>query len=124
MMKSRFERLPVAVALSLAVLFVAVCAIRLRGDESATPSSASGAAKPDPIAAKLEQCRTVTYKQKDALLECQKIWAEQRSQFLKGSGFSSGADSRAGVGPSPSLVPRKDESRLPAGYPSIPSQSE
>ncbi|WP_235782943.1 putative entry exclusion protein TrbK-alt [Bradyrhizobium murdochi] len=119
-MKNRFERLPIAVAVGLAVLSVAACAIRLRGDESATQSSASLAPKADATAAKLEQCRTVTYEQKEALLECQKIWA-QRGQFLGGSGSPS-----RGVGTAPfsSPVPRKDESRVQPGHPSIPSQNE
>lgn len=117
-MKIRFARVPVAAAAGLAVLLVAACAIRLRIDESATQSSVSLASKPDVTAAKLEQCRTVTYEQKDALLECQKIWAEQRSQFLGGT------DSRTGAAPFPSPVPRKDESRLPSDFSSIPSQSE
>lgn len=123
-MKIRFERLPVAAAAGLAVLLVAACAIRLRTDESATQSSVSQASKPDVTAAKLEQCRTVTYEQKDALLECQKIWAEQRNQFLGGSRAIDGSDSRTGAAPFPSPVPRKDESRLPSGFSSIPSQSE
>ncbi|MCS3765604.1 MULTISPECIES: putative entry exclusion protein TrbK-alt [Bradyrhizobium] len=123
MMKSRFERLPMAVALGLTVLVVAACAIRLRGDESATQSSASHAAKPDPTAAKLEQCRTVIYEQREALLECQRIWAERRSQFLGKSGSVNGL-SVVGTAPSSSPVPRKDESRLPSLSPSIPSQSE
>lgn len=122
MMKPRFERLPAAVATGLAVLVVAACAIHLRGDESAPQSPGSLAAKSDPMVAKLEQCRTVGDAQKQALLDCEKIWAEQRKHFFNGSGFSSGSDSRVGAGPSPSSVPRKDESRLPSGYPPIPSQ--
>ncbi|TYL72270.1 putative entry exclusion protein TrbK-alt [Bradyrhizobium cytisi] len=123
MMKNRFERLPMTVAVSLIVLVVAACAIRLRGDDSATQSSASLAAKPDPTAAKLEQCRTVTYEQREALLECQRIWAGRRSQFLGKSGSVDG-DSGVGAAPFSSPVPRKDESRLPSGSPSIPSQSQ
>ncbi|MGF6312088.1 MULTISPECIES: putative entry exclusion protein TrbK-alt [unclassified Bradyrhizobium] len=124
MMKNRFERLPTAVAVSLAVLVVAACAIRLREDESATQSSASFAAKPDPTAAKLEQCRTVTYEQREVLLECQKIWAEQRRRFLGKSGSVDGLNSGAGTAPFSSPLPRKDESRVPSLPPSIRSQSE
>ncbi|MGL9623185.1 putative entry exclusion protein TrbK-alt [Bradyrhizobium sp. U531] len=123
MMKNKFERLPIAVAVGLTVLVVAACAIRLRGDDSANQSSASLAAKPDPAAAKLEQCRTVTYEQRETLFECQRIWAERRSQFLGKSGSVDG-DSGVGAAPFSSPVPRKDESRLPSGSPSIPSQSE
>ncbi|MGY3079289.1 conjugative transfer region protein TrbK [Bradyrhizobium sp. LM6.10] len=123
-MKKRLERLPAAAALGLAVLVVGVCAIRLGEDGSATQSSVYLASKSDATAAKLEQCRTVTYEQKEALLECQKIWAEQRRQFLGGSRSTGDPDSRTGAAPFPSPVPRKDESRLPSGFPSIPSQSE
>lgn len=124
MMKNRFERLPMAVALGFAVLVVAACAIRLRGNESASQSSSSFASKTDAPAAKVAQCRTVTYEQKEALLECRKIWAEQRNEFLSGGGSSSGLDSRAGTAPYASPVLRKDESRLSSGSPSMPSQSE
>ncbi|MET4328595.1 conjugative transfer region protein TrbK [Bradyrhizobium sp. i1.15.2] len=124
MIKNRFERLPMAVAVSLTVLVVAACAVRLRGDESGTQSSASPAAKPDPTAAKLEQCRTVTYEQREALLECQRIWAERRSQFLGKSGSVDPLDSGRGTAPFSSAPPRKDESRVPSLSPSIPSQSE
>ncbi|WP_377828119.1 putative entry exclusion protein TrbK-alt [Bradyrhizobium lupini] len=124
MMNNRFERLPMAVAVSITVLAVAACAIHLRGDDSATQSSASLAAKPDPTAAKLEQCRTVTYEQREALLECQRIWAERRSQFLGKSGSVNGSDSNARTAPFSPPVPHKDESRLPSLSPSIPSQSE
>ncbi|MCK1581871.1 putative entry exclusion protein TrbK-alt [Bradyrhizobium sp. 168] len=123
-MKKRLERLPAAAALGLAVLVVGVCAIRLPEDRSATQSSVYLASKSDATAAKLEQCRTVTYEQKEALLECQKIWAEQRRQFLAGSRSTGDPDSRTGAALFLSPVPRKDESRLPSGFPSIPSQSE
>ncbi|MGY3621572.1 putative entry exclusion protein TrbK-alt [Bradyrhizobium sp. USDA 10063] len=124
MIKNRFKRLPMAVAIGLAVLVVAACAIRLRGDESATQSSASLALKGNAMAAKLEQCRTITYEQKEALLDCQKIWAAQRSQFLRGSEPSNNSDSGAGPAPVSSPRARKDESRLPPGYSSLPGQSE
>ncbi|MGY4430895.1 conjugative transfer region protein TrbK [Bradyrhizobium sp. F1.13.1] len=124
MMKNRFERLPILVAVCLTVLVVAACAVRLRGDDSAAQSSASLAAKPDPTAAKLEQCRTVTYEQREALLECEKIWAERRNQFLGKSGSGDPLDSGRGTAPFSSAPPRKDESRVPSLSPSIPSRSE
>ncbi|MGY4501348.1 conjugative transfer region protein TrbK [Bradyrhizobium sp. GM24.11] len=123
MMKVRLERLPAAAAVALILVAVAACAIRLRGDES-TARSFVPIPKGDAAAAKLDRCRTVTDAQKEALLECQKIWAEQRSRFLGGSGSSNGAESRAGVGASAAPLPRKDESRLPSASPSISSQSE
>lgn len=122
-MKKQLERLPAAAALGLAVLVVGVCAIRLGEDGSAIQSSVYLASKPDATAAKLEQCRTVTYEQKETLLECQKIWAEQRRQFLAGRSTGD-PDSRTGAAPFLSPVPRNDESRHPSGFPSIPSQTE
>ena len=119
MIKNRFERVPAAVAAALAVLLVAACAIRLRGDEGETQSSASLAPKSDSSAAKLEQCRSVVYEQTDLLAECQKIWAERRRQFFRQTD-SSGASSAGGL----LLTPPKDESRLPSGYPAIQPQSE
>ena len=41
-----------------------------------------GSTSSDPLAAKLAECRSVTYEQKDALTECRKAWAEKRRQFL------------------------------------------
>ncbi len=109
------------------VLVVAACAIKLRGDEdqiSALPS----AQEVDPLAAELARCRTVTSEQKDALEECRRVWAEQRRQFLGQSKpptpTSHPDDSAPNIGV-PALGPRKDESRLPQGWPSIsPSESE
>jgi conjugative transfer region protein TrbK len=109
------------------VLVVAACAIKLRGDEdhiSALPS----AQEVDPLAAELARCRTVTSEQKDALAECRRIWAEQRRQFLGQSKTPSPAshpdDSAPNIG-FPAPGPRKDKSRLPQGWPSIPpSESE
>nr|WP_246754479.1 putative entry exclusion protein TrbK-alt [Bradyrhizobium diazoefficiens] len=110
-------------AAGLAVLVVTACAIRLRGDKSA-PQSSESLATDQVAAAKLEQCRSVTYEQKEALLECQRIWAEQRSRFLGESKLLDGSKSMAGTAPSSSAVLRKDESRLPSGSPSMPSQNE
>lgn len=125
-MASRFERMSTAIALTLAVLVVAACAIQLRGNEAETAqSNASLDHVENPVAAKLERCRAVTYEQRDALLECQKIWAGQRRQFLNQKDrFSPRSDSEPpSAGPS-SSVPPKDNSRLPSGYPTVPTQSE
>lgn len=124
MMENRFERLPITVAVGLTVLSVGACAIRLSGDESASQSSALLISKGDAPAAKLDRCRTVTYEEKDTLLECQKIWAEQRKKFLKAGGSSSRPDNAGGLAPFSSPVSRKDESRILPGSPSVPSQSE
>lgn len=76
MKKTKLDRLPMAAAMLLVVFIVAACAIRLRDDESQTPSAASAAEAPDPLTTKLAECRSVTYEQKNALLECRKAWAE------------------------------------------------
>jgi len=113
------ERLPTLAAVVLVVLVVAACAIRLRGDEGQTNTSASADVTSDPLATKLAECRSVTYEQKDALSECRKAWAEKRRQFL-GPKASPASSDNATPQEGPSLfVPPKDESRLSRGYPSI-----
>ena len=113
------ERLPTATAMVLIVLVVAACAIRLRDDEGQTLSATSADHASDALTAKLAECRTVTYEQKDALSECRKAWAEKRRQFLgqKASPASSG-NRTSQEGPS-LFVPPKDESRLSPAYPPI-----
>jgi conjugative transfer region protein TrbK len=118
MKKAKLDRLPMAAAMLLIVFNVAACAIRLRDDESQTSSAASATAASDPLAAKLAECRSVTYEQKDALSECRKAWAEKRSQFL-GQKTPSLPDSRVPQAGSSLFVSPKDESRLPSGFPSI-----
>jgi conjugative transfer region protein TrbK len=109
------------------LLVVAACAIKLRDDEdqiSALPS----AQEVDPLAAELARCRTVTSEQKDALAECRRIWAEQRRQFLGQSKTPTPTGLPNDNAPNirfPAPGPRKDESRLPQGWPSIsPSERE
>jgi conjugative transfer region protein TrbK len=111
------ERLPILTAVVLVVLVVAACAIRLRDDEAQTNTAASDVAS-DPSAAKLTECRSVTYEQKDALSECRKAWAEKRRQFL-GQKTPPLPDSGPHQAGSSLFVAPKDETRLPSGYPSI-----
>ena len=118
---NRLERLPRVAAALIAVLVVAACAIRLRGDESDTESRRSLAQKSGSTPAKLEHCRTVSPEQRDVLLECQKIWAEKRRQFFGQKGSSTHPEEKA---QSSFPVPPRDESRLPSGYPFLPAQSE
>ena len=118
-MKTKLDRLPMAGAMLLVVFVVAACAIRLRDDESQISSATSAAEASDPLAAKLAECRSVTYEQKDALSECRKAWAEKSRQFL-GKSPSSSSEKGAAQGGSSLFVPPKDEDRLPSGYPSIP----
>jgi conjugative transfer region protein TrbK len=121
MMINRLERLAMLAATLIAVLVVAACAIRLRGDESGIGSPRPATPKADPMAAKLEQCRTVSSEQRVALLDCKKIWAEKRRQFFGPSGPSTYPEPKAR---SSFPMPPKDESRLPSGYPFLPAQSE
>lgn len=107
-----------AAAMLLVILIVAACTIRLRDDENQTPPAIPAAETSDPLAAKLAECRSVTYEQKDALSECRKAWAEKRRQFLAKSPSSS-SDKGAAQGGSSLFVQPKDEDRLPSGYPSI-----
>ena len=112
----KLERLPSLAAVMLAVLVVAACAIRLRGDEDQINSSAPIDQAADPLATKLAECRSVTYEQKDALSECRNAWSEKRRQFLgqKPSASSEKVNSQEG---SSLFVPPKDESRLSPDYP-------
>jgi conjugative transfer region protein TrbK len=110
------------------VLVVAACAIKLRDDEEQASSASPASEDPNPLAAELARCRSVTPEQKDALAECRRLWAEQRRQFLGQSKTPSPTshpdDSAPNIG-SPAPGPRKDKSRLPQGWPSIsPSESE
>jgi conjugative transfer region protein TrbK len=100
------------VAVVLVILVVGACAIRLRGDEDQSNSSADQAT--DPLATKLAQCRSVTYEQ-GALSECRKVWAEKRRQFL-GQKAASGSPSEGTAQEGSSLFVPKDESRLSPGY--------
>lgn len=120
-----FKALSLCLTACVATLVVAACAIPLRGDDDQAGSPTSLVQQSEPMATKLKQCRTVKYEQKDALLECQKLWTEQRRQFM---GQMGGSSLRPGGG-TPSIgslpaLPRKDESRLPSGYPAMPAQSE
>jgi conjugative transfer region protein TrbK len=124
MMTKLLERLPKMAAVLLAVLVVlvvAACAIRLRGDENRTTPAASTDQPTDLGAAKLAECRSVTYEQKDALSDCRKAWAEQRRRFLGRAKLAAPSDS--GASQSGSLVP-KDQSRLPPASPSIPENEK
>lgn len=110
------ERLPSVAAAVLVVLVVGACAIRLRGNEDQSNSSAPADQVSDPEVAKLAQCRSVTYEQKDALSECRKVWDEKRRQFLRQEA-ASGSPSEGSAQQGASLfVPPKDESRLPPSY--------
>jgi conjugative transfer region protein TrbK len=114
----KHSRIPYATALAIIAFAVAACAIQLRGNEEQTKVPEPASTASDPLAAKLTQCRSVTYEQKDALAECRKAWAEKRHQFLgqKAPAPSGGQTPRAG---SSLFVAPKDESRLPSGFPSI-----
>lgn len=115
----KLERLPTLVAVVLVVLVVAACAVRLRGDEGQTNTPASDDVTSDPLATKLAECRSVTDKQKDALSECRKAWAEKRRQFLGQKVSPASSDGGPHQAGSSLFVAPKDESRLPSGYPPI-----
>src|SRR5712664_3447128 len=121
--RSELDRLSMVAGVAVMVLVVAACAIKLRGDEdqiSALPS----AREVDPLAAELARCRSVTSEQKDALEECRRVWAEQRRQFLGQSKTPTPASHPDQSAPNigfPAPGSRKDKSRLPQGWPSIPT---
>ena len=114
----KLSHIPYLMALALVALAIAACTIPLRGGEEQAKIAEPGSTSPDPLAAKLAECRSVTYEQKDALTECRKAWAEKRYQFL-GQDAQPPSDSRMPQAGSSLFVAPKDESRLPSGVPSI-----
>ena len=118
MMTQKLNRIPYAAALALIALTPAACTIPLRGDAEQAKIVEPGSTSPDPLAAKLSECRSVTYEQKDALTGCRKAWAEKRRQFL-GKTAPVPSDGRTPQAGSSLFVAPKDESRLPSGLPSI-----
>ena len=121
--RSRLDRLSMVAGVAVMVLVVEACTIKLRGDEDQITALPS-AQEVDPLAAELARCRTVTSEQRDALAECRRIWAEQRRQFLGQSKTPTPASHPDQSAPNtgfPAPGPRKDKSRLPQGWPSIPT---
>src|SRR5713101_6924717 len=80
--RSRLDRLSIVAGVAVMVLVVAACAVKLRDDEEQASPASPAFGDPNPLAAALARCRTVTPEQKDALEECRRVWAEQRRQFL------------------------------------------
>ena len=119
----KLSRVPYLMALALVALAIAACTIPLRAGEEQAKIAEPGSTSPDPLAAKLAECRSVTYEQKDALAECRKAWAEKRRQFL-GQGARRPSDSRTPQAGSSLFVAPKDESRVPSGFPSIQQNGE
>ncbi len=114
----KLSHIPYLMALALVALAIAACTIPLRGGEEQTKIAEPGSASSDPLAAKLAECRSLTYEQKDALTECRRAWAEKRRQFL-GQNARPLSDNRMPEAGSSLFVAPKDESRLPSGFPSI-----
>ena len=114
----KLSRIPYLMALALVALVVAACTVPLRGDEEQAKMLEPNSTPPDPLAAKLAACRSVTYEQKDVLAECRKAWAEKRRQFL-GQKAPAPSDRWMPQAGSSLFVAPMDESRLPSGYPPI-----
>ena len=73
--------IPIA-AVALIALVAAACTIRLRNDEAAELRPSRVSREPDPFAAKLERCRTVTPEQSATFEDCRRVWAENRQRFF------------------------------------------
>jgi conjugative transfer region protein TrbK len=119
MSAEKLKRLLTVAAGVLIVLVVAACAIRLRDDEGQTLPAASADHASDALTAKLAECRSVTYEQKDALSECRKAWAEKRRQFLGQKISPASSDNAPPQEGSSLFVPPKNESRISPSYPPI-----
>jgi conjugative transfer region protein TrbK len=108
-----FKALSLGVTIFVIVL-AAACTIPLRDDKNQLQPASSVVREPDPVTAELERCRSISYEQKDRLVECRKVWAEQRRHFLR---HSSGTP-RNLARPDPDATPSassRDQSRLPSG---------
>jgi conjugative transfer region protein TrbK len=110
---------PSIVAVAIVGLLVAACTIPLRSGEEQARIVEPNGTSPDPLARKLAECRSVTSEQKDALIECRKVWAEKRREFLgqKTPGLPDAGPRQSG---SPLFVAPRDESRRPPDAPPIP----
>jgi conjugative transfer region protein TrbK len=121
--RSKFNRLTILAGVVTVAFIVVACTIPLRDPEQ-TPSLSPAAEHPDPLAVELARCRTVTIEQKDALVSCRRVWAEQRRQFLRQKLTPPPAgllDDKAPNTQLPAQGPRKDDRRVPQRWPSVPS---
>lgn len=109
-----------SLAVSVGVLIVAACTIQLRGGDGNHASSPPKAEQTTGIDdSDLARCRTVTSEDRAGYQHCQQVWAENRHRFFgrkDDAAASHRPDPVAGLTPAP-----KDQSRLPQGYPSVPS---
>jgi conjugative transfer region protein TrbK len=106
-----------------AVVLAAACTIHLRGDDNPPQPASSVVREPDPVAAELERCRSISYEEKHRLAECRQVWAEKRRQFLGRDGDTPRNPAR----PDPDATPSasfKDQSRLPSGLFPTPAPTE
>jgi conjugative transfer region protein TrbK len=99
------------------VLLVAACAIQLRGDGDNPPARTPASWEADPLAAKLEHCRTVAYEQTAELEACRRIWTESHRRFL-GQKKEPAVD-RPRNAEMPSPAQPGDRGGLPQGWTSI-----
>ncbi|MBI5317821.1 putative entry exclusion protein TrbK-alt [Bradyrhizobium sp.] len=117
-----FKALSLGVTILVAVL-AAACTIPLRDEKNQLQPASSVVREPDPVAAELERCRSISYEQKDRLSECRKVWAEQRRQFLR----QNSDPPRNPAQPDPdatSSASFKDQSRLLSGLSPAPKPTE
>jgi conjugative transfer region protein TrbK len=110
----------VAAAAVVPVLVVAACTIQLRGDSDGLPAESSASRATNPLGAKLEHCRKVSFEQAAELQECRLIWAENRRRFLgsKKTPAVSPVDAQP-RSPTPALAQPKNPGRLPQGWPPV-----
>jgi conjugative transfer region protein TrbK len=121
--RSQFRRLSIVAGVGTIIFVVTACTIQLRDPEqfsSASPTTEHA----EPLAAEFARCRTVTLEQRDALVGCRRIWAEQRRQFLRQKSTPASAGLPNDAAPNTRLPPqerRKDERRAPQGWPLVPT---
>ncbi|TAH68496.1 MAG: conjugal transfer protein TrbK [Rhodopseudomonas palustris] len=121
--RSKLNRLTMLAGVVTTAFIAVACTIPLRDPEQ-SPTASPAAEHPDPLATELARCRTLTIEQKDAVVSCRRLWAEQRRQFLRQKLTPPPAgllDDEARNTQLPVQAPRKDDSRVPQGWPSVPS---
>ncbi|PPQ19443.1 hypothetical protein CV770_10620 [Bradyrhizobium sp. AC87j1] len=101
---------------TIGLVAVAACTIQLRGrDESGSAPKAEQ--RTDAANVDLVRCRGVTPEETAGYRHCQQIWAENRRRFLgRKDGVVAGHDD-----PISSISAQKDQSRIPQGYPNLPT---
>jgi conjugative transfer region protein TrbK len=112
----------VVTAAVVPLLAFAACTIQLRGDSDRPPAGSSAYRATNPLGAKLEHCRKVTFEHVAGLQECRLIWAANRRRFLGSKTSSAASADDQSSSPTPAFAQPKNLDRLPQGWAPIVTQ--